>query len=76
MIVGIGHVDGAMTIGHGMRGIADVTVGSVRGICLGRIESEFTILAEIEVSGLRFVRRPGIKVNPVIAPRLEEQRFL
>src|SRR5579859_22045 len=65
-----------MAIRHGMRGIADVAVRSCGGIRLRGVERKFSVLAEIEVSGLRFARRPGIKLNPIVAPCLEEHRFL
>src|SRR5271167_3674653 len=76
MILRIGHVDGAMTIRHGMRRITYVTVGGVSGIGLRSIERKFSILAEIEVLGLCLAWRPGIEMNPVVAPSLEQKRFL
>src|SRR5690348_18456034 len=75
MIFGIGHIDGAVTIGHGMSGIAHVAVRRVRRICLWSIKGKFSMVAEIESASLSFAGRPGIEMHPVVAPCLEELGF-
>src|SRR5205085_7556246 len=68
--------DGAMTIRHGMRGIADVAVESLGGLGRGRVKGKFAVFAEIEVLGFGFARRPGIELHPNVAASLEKQGFL
>src|SRR5579859_770507 len=75
MILGIGHVDGAVAIGNGMSGIAHVTVRRVRRICLWSIKGKFSMVAEIEIASLCFAGRPGIELHPLVAASLKEFGF-
>ena len=71
MVFGIGHVNGAAAIRHGMRGVADVAVESLFGVAGRGVKEKPAIFVEIEILGLRFTRRPGVEVHPSVAAGLK-----
>src|SRR5690348_17676727 len=75
MVFGIGHVNGALAIRHGMRGVAYISVEGLLGIGTWSVERELAVFVKIEILRFGFVRRPGIEFCPGIAAGLEEQSF-
>src|SRR5579863_9429659 len=71
MILWVGHVHRAATVGNGVRGIAEVRVRRVFRLGGRRVKRKLTAFAKIEMFGLRFSWRPGVIRGPGVAAGLK-----